>query len=68
MKCFWEFPGNPVIKTQHFQCWGWGSIPGRETNILRCHGQNLKKGKEKEMLSMLPLSRRISHGIEKLSL
>lgn len=68
MKCFWEFPGNPVIKTQHFQCWGWGSIPGRKQRSCVVTAKIKKKGKEKEMLSMLPLSRRISHGIEKLSL
>ena len=24
----WEFPGGPVVRTQCFQCWGLGSIPG----------------------------------------
>ena len=24
----WEFPGGPVVKTQHFHCWGQGLIPG----------------------------------------
>ena len=28
-----EFPGGPVVRTQHFHCRGLGSIPGRGTNI-----------------------------------
>ena len=30
----WEFPGGPVVKTQHFHCQGqglilgWGTMPG----------------------------------------
>ena len=32
----WEFPGRPVVRTQHFHCWGqglilcWGTMPGDE--------------------------------------
>lgn len=63
---FGNFPGNPVIKTQHFQR-GWGSIlVGKNKDPVAT--PKLKKRKGKEMPSMLPLSRRISHGIEKLSL
>ena len=29
----WEFPGSPVVKTQHFHCRGPGSIPGLGTKI-----------------------------------
>ena len=28
-----EFPGGPVVRSQHFHCWGPGSIPGRGTKI-----------------------------------
>ena len=30
-----DFPGDPVIKTQHFQCRGTGSNPGWGTKILQ---------------------------------
>ena len=30
---FREFPGSPVVRTQHFHCHGPGSIPGQETQI-----------------------------------
>ena len=39
---FWELPGGLVVKAQHFQCQGLGSIPGRGTKIpqaTQC-GQN----------------------------
>ena len=28
-----EFPGGPVVKTEHFHCHSLGSIPGRGTNV-----------------------------------
>ena len=39
-----EFPGGPVVKTEHFHCHSQGSIPGQGTNIpkaVRC-GQKRK--------------------------
>ena len=29
----WEFPGGPVVRTQHFHCCGQGSIPGLGAKI-----------------------------------
>lgn len=29
-----DFPGNPVVKTPHFQCGVAGSVPGQRINIL----------------------------------
>ena len=36
-----EFPGGPVVKTQHFHCRGMGSVPGWGTKIpyAESHGQ-----------------------------
>ena len=30
-----EFPGEPMVKTQHSHCWGLGSISGWGTKILQ---------------------------------
>ena len=30
-----DFPGCPVVRTQHFHCWGTGLIPGQGTKILQ---------------------------------
>ena len=30
-----EFPGSPVVRTQHSHCWGLSSIPSWETKIPR---------------------------------
>ena len=38
-----EFPGGPVVRTLHFQCWGSGSIPGQGTKIPQATLQK-KKG------------------------
>ena len=37
-----EFPGNLVVGTQRFCCWGLGSTPGWATEIPQAmwHGQN----------------------------
>ena len=35
-----EFPGGPVVKIQHFQCWGPGLIPGQGTNIPQAMQQS----------------------------
>ena len=35
----WKFHGGPVVRTRHFHCWGWGSIPFQGTKIpqaVRC--------------------------------
>ena len=29
----WDFPGGPVVRTQHLHCTGLGSIPGRGTKV-----------------------------------
>ena len=29
---FGEFPGSPVVRTQHFHCWSLGLISGRAGN------------------------------------
>ena len=40
-----DFPGNPVVKTPHFQCRGMGSIPGWGTKIS--HAVRVGKKKKK---------------------
>ena len=30
-----EFPGEPVVRTWHFDCCDLGSVPGRGTKILQ---------------------------------
>ena len=44
-----EFPGGPVVRTQHFHCQGQGSIPGWGIKILQTmrHGQKNKKERKK---------------------
>ena len=41
-KVFQEFPGSPVVRTQHFHCRGPVSIPGQGSKIPQVgqHGQN----------------------------
>lgn len=35
-KCWYmEFPGDPMVRTQHFHSWGLGSIPYQKTKILQ---------------------------------
>ena len=41
-----EFPGGPVVRTQHFHCRGPGSIPSRETKILQAAWRGQKKKKK----------------------
>ena len=38
-----EFPGSPVVRTQHFHCWGPGSIPSLEAKILEAAWGGQKK-------------------------
>ena len=49
-----DFFGSPVVRAPHFHCRGWGSVPGRGTEILQVvpHGQKNKKEKKKEMQSI----------------
>ena len=51
-----EFPGGPVVRTQHFHCYGPGSIPGWETKILQAarHGQKNKKTKNNGVQPAMP--------------
>ena len=39
-----KFPGSPVVRIQHFHCWGPGSIPSWATKIPQAmwHGQKKK--------------------------
>ena len=41
-----EFPGGQVVKTLHFQCRGYGFIPGQGTKIP--HGKAKKQTKKRE--------------------
>ena len=43
---FREFPGSPVVRTQHFHCHGPGSIPGQETQISWAEHYQAKKKKD----------------------
>ena len=38
-----EFPSSPVVRTQHFHCWGLGSIPGQKAKILQAVQRSQKK-------------------------
>ena len=38
-----DFSRGPVVRTWHFDCWGWGSIPGQGTKILQVKWCGLKK-------------------------
>ena len=42
-----DIPGGLVVKTQHFHCWGPGSIPGRGTKVPEAllHGQKKRRKK-----------------------
>ena len=44
-----EFPGGPVIRTQHFHCRGPGLIPGWGTKIPQAVRRGQIKKKKKEM-------------------
>ena len=50
----WGFSGSPVIRTQHFHCWGPGSIPSRGTKISHA-AQHSQKRKKKKLLSRILL-------------
>ena len=39
----WDFPGGPVVRTQHFHCWSLGSIPAQGTKILQAMWRSQKK-------------------------
>ena len=39
----WDFPGNPVFKTSHFQARGTASIPGQGPVIPHATGCGQKK-------------------------
>lgn len=41
-----EFPGNLVVGTQRFCCWGLGSTPGWETNIPKAAQDSENKTKQ----------------------
>ena len=41
-----EFPGGPVVGTQHFHCQGQGSIPGLGIKSLQSTPSKKKKRKE----------------------
>ena len=48
---FREFPGSPVVRTQHFHCHGPGSIPGQETQISCTEHYQVKKKKQRFVIS-----------------
>ena len=50
-----EFPGGPVVRTRHFHCRGWGSIPGWGTKIPHA-GDAAKKIKQKKTVMAFPVS------------
>ena len=44
-----EFPGSPVVRTQHFHHWGdLGSIPGQETKIPQAMWEKRERKIEKK--------------------
>ena len=43
----WEFPGGPVVRTQHFHCQCPGLIPGRGTKTPEAARHSQKKKKKK---------------------
>ena len=46
-----EFPGSPVVRTQHFHCQGLGSISGWGTKVPQAAGHTLpQKIKNKNTL------------------
>ena len=52
-KC-WEFPGSPVVRTQHFHCRGPGSILGQGIKILQAtHGMAKKERKKENVMQFL---------------
>ena len=48
-----EFPGGPVVRTQHFHCPGLGSIPGWGTKIPQAAWQSQKKKKKQSITSRM---------------
>ena len=50
---FWEFPGGPVVRTQHFHCPGSGSIPGRGTKIPKAERGTAKIMKQDMFFTMV---------------
>ena len=44
---WWEFPGSPVVGTQHFHCRGLGLVPGWGTKICKLLGTG-EKERERE--------------------
>ena len=48
---FWEFPGSPVVRTRHFHCLGWSSVPGQGTKIPQAIQHSQKKKKERNLFS-----------------
>ena len=40
----WEFPGDPMVRTQRFHCCGPGSIPGQGTKILQASQHGVEAG------------------------
>ena len=43
-----DFPGGPVVRTQHYHCQGPCSIPGQELRSFKPHGTAEKKEKKKK--------------------
>ena len=55
--CFREFPGSPVVRTQHFHCWSLGSIPGWGTKIPQAIVQ-LQKNQTNQPNKQIHVSKR----------
>ena len=55
----WDFPGGPVVSTQHFHCCGSGLIPGQGTKIPQTmrHGQKTKQNEKNTSLAIQQLSK-----------
>ena len=47
-----EFPGSPVVRTQHFHCGGPGSIPGQGTKITQVAWYS-QRGKSTQIMTGL---------------
>ena len=51
MRTSGEFPGGPVVRTQHFHYRGLGSIPGRGIKLRGAAKERKKERKEMRTMS-----------------
>ena len=44
-----EFPGGPLVRTLHYQCWGLSELPGGGAKILQALWQDQKQANKQNM-------------------